>query len=212
MVLKQSPFLTTSFNPSTHQTSNKNPNQDQQQEQEEEELNEYDVVWSSSSSSSPEKTTPKISANIPSISLTPTPGLSAALLSSTEPQSPTSIQRKTTSSPVAMISSSLTRGNGSGYYYGPKYHHSAPVNVPVWPSRFNDGRMSKNGFGFGSIDEDDGDDLLYDGKMVPPHEIVAQSYKNTMSFSVMEGAGRTLKGRDLTTVRNAVFQKTGFLE
>ncbi|KAL2536810.1 hypothetical protein Fot_18201 [Forsythia ovata] len=30
------------------------------------------------------------------------------------------------------------------------------------------------------------------------------------SFSVHEGIGRTLKGRDLSTVRNAIWEKTGF--
>ncbi|CAN1134000.1 hypothetical protein LINPERPRIM_LOCUS16353 [Linum perenne] len=29
---------------------------------------------------------------------------------------------------------------------------------------------------------------------------------------MMEGAGRTLKGRDLRQVRNAVFRQTGFLD
>ncbi|WKA07725.1 hypothetical protein VitviT2T_025509 [Vitis vinifera] len=42
--------------------------------------------------------------------------------------------------------------------------------------------------------------------MLPPHEIVARSH--VMTFSVVEGVGRTLKGRDLRRVRNAVFQKT----
>ncbi|KAK1280668.1 hypothetical protein QJS04_geneDACA018248 [Acorus gramineus] len=32
------------------------------------------------------------------------------------------------------------------------------------------------------------------------------------SFSVCEGVGRTLKGRDLSKVRNAVLIRTGFLE
>ncbi|CAD5171230.1 unnamed protein product [Musa acuminata subsp. malaccensis] len=36
------------------------------------------------------------------------------------------------------------------------------------------------------------------GKMIP--------------FSVLKGAGRTLKGRDLRRVRNVVLQKTGFLD
>ena len=32
------------------------------------------------------------------------------------------------------------------------------------------------------------------------------------SFSVLEGAGRTLKGRDLSKVRNVVLPKIGFLK
>jgi len=103
-----------------------------------------------------------------------------------------------------MISSRSSDG-ATGPYYGRKYHQSAPVNVPVWPGR-------RRGGSFG-LDEVDGDDEGFqdDEGMVPPHEIVARSQRTTV-FSVMEGAGRTLKGRDLTTVRNAVFQKTGFLQ
>ncbi|XWS43388.1 hypothetical protein CRYUN_Cryun16bG0099000 [Craigia yunnanensis] len=51
-------------------------------------------------------------------------------------------------------------------------------------------------------------------EMLPPHEIVARgsgvSPKTT--FSVLEGVGRTLKGRDLRQVRNAIWRKTGFLD
>lgn len=49
-----------------------------------------------------------------------------------------------------------------------------------------------------------------DEEMVPPHVIAARS--RTTSFSVFEGVGRTLKGRDMRRVRDAVWQKTGFLD
>lgn len=59
-------------------------------------------------------------------------------------------------------------------------------------------------------DEDDGGD----DQMLPPHELVSRgsgvSPKTT--FSVLEGVGRTLKGRDLRQVRNAIWRKTGFLD
>ncbi|KAL7130953.1 hypothetical protein ABFS83_13G166800 [Erythranthe nasuta] len=55
-----------------------------------------------------------------------------------------------------------------------------------------------------SEEEDDGG-----GNMIPPHEWIAN---RVCSFSVCEGAGRTLKGRDLSRVRNDVLTKTGFLE
>jgi hypothetical protein len=45
--------------------------------------------------------------------------------------------------------------------------------------------------------------------VVPPHEIVAR--RAAAHSSVLEGAGRTLKGRDLRRVRNAVLRRTGFL-
>lgn len=58
------------------------------------------------------------------------------------------------------------------------------------------------------------DDIDDDDEMLPPHEIVARasgvSHKTTSS--VLEGIGRTLKGRDLRQVRNAVWRQTGFLD
>lgn len=65
-------------------------------------------------------------------------------------------------------------------------------------------------------DDDDGYDCYNDeyGHRVPPHEVIARRLAKSQisSFSVFEGAGRTLKGRDLSKVRNAVLTKTGFLE
>ncbi|XP_073275508.1 protein S40-7-like [Primulina huaijiensis] len=85
-----------------------------------------------------------------------------------------------------------------------RFHQSAPVNVPMFPRKQRSGEVS-------DVDHaDEGDD----DEMLPPHEIVArgstQNQKNT--FSVLEGVGRTLKGRDLRQVRNAVWQQTGFLD
>ncbi|KAL0398773.1 UNVERIFIED_CONTAM: hypothetical protein Sradi_2220600 [Sesamum radiatum] len=59
-----------------------------------------------------------------------------------------------------------------------------------------------------SDEEDDDDD------MVPPHEYLARRLASTQiaSFSMCEGVGRTLKGRDLSNLRNAILTKTGFLE
>ncbi|XP_068634183.1 protein S40-7-like [Aristolochia californica] len=73
---------------------------------------------------------------------------------------------------------------------------SAPVNVPVWPKHLS----TKQRF----VEEEDEE---MEEEMLPPHEIVARSHMTT--FSVFEGVGRTLKGRDLRRVRNAVWQKTG---
>ncbi|KAM7256965.1 hypothetical protein ACFE04_012706 [Oxalis oulophora] len=71
---------------------------------------------------------------------------------------------------------------------------SLPVNVPKWSKTL-------------------GDELLIDGRgdrevMIPPHELLART--RMASFSVHEGVGRTLKGRDLSKVRNAIWEKTGF--
>ncbi|XP_051128814.1 uncharacterized protein LOC127249834 [Andrographis paniculata] len=52
------------------------------------------------------------------------------------------------------------------------------------------------------------------GEMVPPHVITAGRHVagDMMAFSVCTGNGRTLKGRDLSQVRNSVLRMTGFLE
>ncbi|XP_021766517.1 uncharacterized protein LOC110730975 [Chenopodium quinoa] len=83
-----------------------------------------------------------------------------------------------------------------------KFQHSAPVNVPAMmrkPKRF--GQLD----GFSEERENEEDE-----EMLPPHEIVAMKLKSTSS--VLEGVGRTLKGRDLRQVRNAVWRQTGFLD
>ncbi|XP_030457045.1 protein S40-4-like [Syzygium oleosum] len=106
---------------------------------------------------------------------------------------------------------------------------SAPVNIPDWSKIY--GNKSGDGFdgehehGHGACgdDGDDGaghhvddgdDDDDDDGDMVPPHEWVAKRLARTRisPFSVCEGVGRTLKGRELSRVRNAILTKTGFLE
>ncbi|CAI0407204.1 unnamed protein product [Linum tenue] len=58
----------------------------------------------------------------------------------------------------------------------------------------------------------DHDDDDSDG-MVPPHEYLAREYargRKSGGASVFEGVGRTLKGRDLRRVRDAVWSQTGF--
>lgn len=79
---------------------------------------------------------------------------------------------------------------------------SAPVRVPVWPGKA--GRCAENGKDVKKIDESDEEE-----EMVPPHVVAAR--RHARSSSVLEGVGRTLKGRDLRRVRNAVLRRTGFL-
>ncbi|KAJ6927880.1 hypothetical protein NC652_012059 [Populus alba x Populus x berolinensis] len=87
---------------------------------------------------------------------------------------------------------------------------SLPVNIPDWS------RILKNEYRRGSDvvddrgDVDDDDDV--DGVRVPPHELLVRQMARSRiaSFSVHEGIGRTLKGRDLSRVRNAIWEKTGF--
>ncbi|GJM87967.1 hypothetical protein PR202_ga03979 [Eleusine coracana subsp. coracana] len=78
---------------------------------------------------------------------------------------------------------------------------SAPVRIPSEPAAgARRGRWAHAG----------GEDHAGEAAMVPPHEIVAR--RAAAHSSVLEGAGRTLKGRDLRRVRNAVLRRTGFLD
>lgn len=57
------------------------------------------------------------------------------------------------------------------------------------------------------------DDEMDDGEeMVPPHVVAERRVAGKMAFSVCTGNGRTLKGRDLSRVRNSILRMTGFLE
>ncbi|XP_027933796.1 uncharacterized protein LOC114189264 [Vigna unguiculata] len=88
---------------------------------------------------------------------------------------------------------------------------SEPMDIPDWSKIY--GKSCEKG----SMDDDGacskgGDDE--DDEMVPPHEWIARKLARSQisSFSVCEGMGRTLKGRDLSKVRNAILAKTGFIE
>nr|AFN53716.1 putative DUF584 protein [Linum usitatissimum] len=78
-----------------------------------------------------------------------------------------------------------------------KQKSSVPVNIP-----------RNNVFRFGDSEEEyeDSDEL------VPPHVILGRRVAGKMAFSVCTGNGRTLKGRDLSQVRNSILRMTGFLE
>ncbi|KAI8556311.1 hypothetical protein RHMOL_Rhmol05G0242800 [Rhododendron molle] len=79
---------------------------------------------------------------------------------------------------------------------------SLPVNVPDW-SKILRGCERRRAV------EDGGDEGEEDSEgRIPPHEYLARTRR--ASFSVHEGNGRTLKGRDLSRVRNAIWKQTGF--
>jgi hypothetical protein len=87
---------------------------------------------------------------------------------------------------------------------GPDIAQSAPVNVPV-------ARIRKPLVVPAMCEADEEEDE----EMLPPHEMVARARARESpmtTFSMLEGAGRTLKGRDLRQVRNAVWRQTGFLD
>ncbi|KAK7303295.1 hypothetical protein RJT34_14198 [Clitoria ternatea] len=80
---------------------------------------------------------------------------------------------------------------------------SAPVNVPDWSKILRVDSVE-------SLHDADDDGLEDDdSEMMPPHEYLARSRKMAAN-SVFEGVGRTLKGRDLSRVRDAVWSQTGF--
>ncbi|CAN8247270.1 unnamed protein product [Cochlearia groenlandica] len=84
---------------------------------------------------------------------------------------------------------------------------SLPVNVPDWSKILGEEIRRRQIL----IDEDDvdGDEIACGGgaRRLPPHELLAS--RRMASFSVHEGAGRTLKGRDLSRVRNTIFKIRG---
>lgn len=82
---------------------------------------------------------------------------------------------------------------------------SAPVNVPDWSKIYRVDSVES------LHDSDDG--LIDDAELIPPHEYLARQYASSRKMaanSVFEGVGRTLKGRDLSRVRDAVWSQTGF--
>ncbi|KAJ8549741.1 hypothetical protein K7X08_033448 [Anisodus acutangulus] len=114
-----------------------------------------------------------------------------------------------------------------------KSSSSSPIKIPEWSKNTNNKKSRRvstitdqgssssvvaasDGAYYGnnvdSIINDEEDD--YGDEMVPPHEYIARrlARNQTASFSMMEGVGRTLKGRDLSKLRNAILTKTGFLE
>ncbi|KAG6417635.1 hypothetical protein SASPL_119819 [Salvia splendens] len=103
------------------------------------------------------------------------------------------------------ISRKPTTAAARGSATGPA---SLPVNIPDWSKilkdEYRDNRRRDR-------DDDDfdfeEDEAAENGGRVPPHEFLART---RIASSVQEGIGRTLKGRDLNRVRNAIWLKVGF--
>lgn len=183
------------------------------------ELDERDVVWSSSSSNS---YSPSSLASSPS----PTPstggtshrwplssssrafpsgsaGLSA-LLADDDDDSVSQYH-----SPATEAIPAAARRDHPKHQMRPQPHHqSAPVAVPAWSKAAAADRRRREAQQdqADAEEEEDGEDE----SVVPPHEMAAR--RAAAAASMMEGAGRTLKGRDLRRVRNAVWRTTGFLD
>lgn len=112
------------------------------------------------------------------------------------------------SSRLSRKSSSAATAVGNRRAGGPS---SLPVNVPDWSKILKD-EYRENRRRDSDEDYDDDVDGEESGDRIPPHEFLARQMARTRiaSFSVHEGIGRTLKGRDLSRVRDAIWLKTGF--
>ncbi|XP_058196048.1 protein S40-1-like [Rhododendron vialii] len=85
-----------------------------------------------------------------------------------------------------------------------KKKSSIPINVPE--------NVSGNPW-IQAVETDFFDDDDEGEQFVPPHVILGRRISDgKMAFSVCTGNGRTLKGRDLSQVRNSILRMTGFLE
>ncbi|KAG1347391.1 nuclear polyadenylated RNA-binding protein 3 [Cocos nucifera] len=120
----------------------------------------------------------------------------------------------------------IPRSNANPESSGGAFRQSAPVAIPDWSKIYkHEGSSQGHGYRFygddaghnsgkNTVANDDDDEDDDDDDKVPPHEWLAKKMARSQisCFSVCEGAGRTLKGRDLSKVRNAVLTRTGFLE
>ncbi|KAG1368337.1 nuclear polyadenylated RNA-binding protein 3 [Cocos nucifera] len=119
-----------------------------------------------------------------------------------------------------------SNANAESRASGGTFRQSAPVAIPDWSEIYrHQGSSESHSYRFdgdkdgqycgpdhASNDEDYEEDD--DDDKVPPHEWLAKKMARSQisSSSMCEGAGRTLKGRDLSKMRNAVLTRTGFLE
>ncbi|XP_004487487.1 uncharacterized protein [Cicer arietinum] len=109
--------------------------------------------------------------------------------------------------PVLVVQRPQTEGTPS--WSSPasnRFYHSAPVNVPMMsPEMVELARKYEEEDALAAVDEDE--------FRVPPHEYISRQleFSSMHSCSLFEGVGRTLKGRDMRSVRNAVLSQTGFI-
>ncbi|KAK1285470.1 hypothetical protein QJS10_CPB20g01748 [Acorus calamus] len=94
---------------------------------------------------------------------------------------------------------------------------SKPIDIPRnkrnWKLEFSSCRENTNHTKLcvSQVSEEEEDEEDYG---VPPHVMVSRRLTATgkIEFSVCSGQGRTLKGRDLSYVRDSILRMTGFLE
>ncbi|CAH2047955.1 unnamed protein product [Thlaspi arvense] len=111
-----------------------------------------------------------------------------------------------------MIVQQIHGGVGEGGETRRKLASSAPVNVPDWSKIYRVNSVES----IHELDNDSEDEE--ESEMMPPHEYLAKSQARRSrktggggsGASVFEGVGRTLKGRELRRVRDAIWSQTGF--
>ncbi|KAK2982518.1 hypothetical protein RJ640_012763 [Escallonia rubra] len=94
------------------------------------------------------------------------------------------------------------RGGNNNKLKRKKKKNSVPVSIPENGSESSWFQYGDHSDFF--VEEED--------ERVPPHVILGRRISGKMAFSVCTGNGRTLKGRDLSEVRNSILRMTGFLE
>ncbi|CAD6205360.1 unnamed protein product [Miscanthus lutarioriparius] len=162
------------------------------------ELDEADVLWGGGGGGCPASSSPSSSSSF--------------LSSAADPYA--------RSPPVSAPSKQKPRSAGSGAPApGPA---SVPVNIPDWSKILGAeyagscaGARAAWWAAHDDLADAFTDDVVGCGgigarRWVPPHEVVQVRERAAASFSMREGVGRTLKGRDLRRVRNAIWEKTGF--
>lgn len=109
---------------------------------------------------------------------------------------------------IPSVSQQVGEGSSSSLR-APALPQSAPLNIPHWSKLESRKQRYRQ---HTPHDDDNAEDE--EEERLPPHEYLAREYARSQqaSLSVLEGAGRTLKGRDLSRVRNAVLTYTGFVE
>lgn len=204
--------------PNSSSSSSTNPTDSQENEFTEQDIFSSSSDFSSSESSSALHTPTSAAASFqPQPHFINQPGILAALPFQPESDarsvfnhkaSPVSASPESGTSPVSLSSCARMIIRNRPPQRHKLFQQSAPVNIPILSEAM---RRSREARLFDDVvdDSDDEDDQYRAGSM-PPHLIVGSKTEPMITFSVLEGVGRTLKGRDLTRVRNAVFERTGF--
>ncbi|KAF8009036.1 hypothetical protein BT93_J0120 [Corymbia citriodora subsp. variegata] len=125
------------------------------------------------------------------------------------------------SAPTARIRNKPAAARRPGVGARARAASSLPVNVPDWSKilreEYRENRrrdsLDNDYFDDGAEDEEEGEGGGGNGGRrsrgwVPPHELVARTRR--MASSSSSSSSVTLKGRDLSRVRNAIWAQTGF--